>query len=226
MSRTLCSINQYTSSIHHKGNIPEEVTSSYRLSSYLLDPNKSHFSNVIKIVALVIKSLNLLKSTKINKAHRKSKGLEIATDIEIQPISEKDIDSAEDYYFKKASLEVKHFVKEAQYTKFSKEKDGKLLYTRRILTTNSTSITDSMTNAMQDLSAATFCVPLADKHSPLAYAIINDTHWNYKVAQHSGVETVWRYVFQKANIIKVAPLSKTSKDYVKGADTSKRKLLI
>ena len=171
-SRNLCSIYQYPSSIHYKGDIP--VTSSNRLSNYILDPNKSHFCNVIRIVALVIKFLNLLKSTKINKAHRKSKGLEIATDIEIQSISEKDIDLAEDYYFKKASLEVKNFVKEAQYTKFSKEKDGKLLYTRRILTTNSTSITDSMTNAMQDLSAATFCVPLADKHSPLAYAIIHD----------------------------------------------------
>ena len=47
----------------------------------------------------------------------------------MQPISEKDIDLAEDYYFKKASIEVKQFVKEAQYTKFREEKDGKLLYT-------------------------------------------------------------------------------------------------
>ena len=83
-----------------------------------------------------------------------------------------------------------------------------------------------MTNGMQDLSAATFCVSMVKKQSPLAYAIINDIYWNDKVAQHSGVETVWRYVFKKANIIKVAPLSKTSKDYVKGAHTSKRKLLI
>ena len=42
---------------------------------------------------------------------------------------------------------------------------------------------------MQDLSAATFCVPIVDKHLPLAYAIINDIHWNDKVAQLSGLET-------------------------------------
>ena len=79
-----------------------------------------------------------------------------------------------------------------------------------------------MTNTMHDLSAATFCVIIVDKHSPLVYAIINDIHWNDKVAQHSAVKTIWRYVLEKAYI---APLSKTSKDHVKGVDTSKRKLL-
>ena len=106
--------------------------------NYILDPNKFHFSKVIRIVALVIMFVSLLNSTKINKVRRKSKELETATNMEIQPISEKDIDLAEDCYFKKASLELRHFVKEAQITKFSKEKDGKLLYTGRILPTNST----------------------------------------------------------------------------------------
>ena len=110
-------------------------------------------------------------------------------------------------------------------TKSSKEKGGKLLYTGRILPTNSTWITGSMTNTMQDLSAATFSLPIVDKHSPLAYAIIKDIHWNDKVAQHSGVETVWRHVLKRAYIIEVHAIVKTSKDYVKGTDISKRKLL-
>ena len=151
--------------------------SRYHLPNYILDPNKFHFSKVIRIVALVIMFVSLLNSTKINKVRRKLKELETATNMEIEPISEKDIDLAEDCYFKKASLELRHFVKEAQITKFSKEKDGKLLYTGRILPTNSTSITGSMTNTMQDLFAATFCVPVVDNNSPLAYAIINDIHW-------------------------------------------------
>ena len=101
----------HSASINHKGNIPEEVTTRYCLSNYILDLNKFHFSKVIRIVALVIKFVNLLKNTKINKAHSKLKGFETATDKKIQPISEKDIDFAEDYYLKKASLEVRHFVK-------------------------------------------------------------------------------------------------------------------
>ena len=92
----------HSAPIHPKGNIPEEVTSRYPFPNCILDPNKLHFPKVIGIVALVIKFASYLKSIKINKARRKSKGLETATDIEIQPISENDIDLAEDYYFKKA----------------------------------------------------------------------------------------------------------------------------
>ena len=51
---------------------------------------------------------------------------------------------------------------------------------------------------MQDLSAAIFCVPIVDKNLSFAYAIINDMHWYDKVAQHSGVEMVWRYVLKTA----------------------------
>ena len=56
------SINQqaHSASIHHKDNIPEEVTSRYRSSNYILDPNKFHFSKVVRIVALVIKLVSLL----------------------------------------------------------------------------------------------------------------------------------------------------------------------
>ena len=57
-------------------------------------------------VPLVIKFVNLLQNVKINKARRKSKGLETVTHKEIQPISEKDKDFAEAYYFKKASLKI------------------------------------------------------------------------------------------------------------------------
>ena len=53
---------------------------------------------------------------------------------------------------------------------------------------------------MQDLSAATFCVPIVDKNLSFPYAIINDINWYDKVAQHSGVEMVWRYVLKKAYI--------------------------
>ena len=66
---------------------------------------------------------------------------------------------------------------------------------------------------MQDLSATIFCVPIVDKHSPIAYVIINDTHWNDKVVQHSDsdVETVWRYVLKKAYIIEGCSIAKKIK---------------
>ena len=62
---------------------------------------------------------------------------------------------------------------------------------------------------MKDLTASTFCVPLVDKNSPLAYAIIMDIHWNHQTAMHSGVETTWRYVLQQCYILEGRSLVKT-----------------
>ena len=48
---------------------------------------------------------------------------------------------------------------------------------------------------------ATFFVPLVDKCSPLAYALVNEIHWYNDEARHSGNETVAREVQKVAYII-------------------------
>jgi len=57
-----------------------------------------------------------------------------------------------------------------------------------------------MTSVMKDLCSTSFCVPIIDKHSPIAYSIINEIHW-YSEVKHQGVETVWRHVLKTAFII-------------------------
>lgn len=42
---------------------------------------------------------------------------------------------------------------------------------------------------------------MADKHSLIAFSLVNDVHWNNKSVQHSGVETTWRFVLQKMYVI-------------------------
>ena len=115
---------------------------------------------------------------------------------------EEEISDAKNYYFRKATAEIKHFSKPAEYETISKEQDGILYYTGRILPTEKiVDVREQMTDVMKDLSATTFCVPLVYKHSPLAYSIVNEVHWYSDVAQHSGIETVWRYVLKVAFII-------------------------
>ena len=48
---------------------------------------------------------------------------------------------------------------------------------------------------------ASFCVPIIDKHSPFAYAFINEVRWYDDDAKHSGNETSMRYVQKIAYII-------------------------
>ena len=85
--------------------------------------NKLHVGTVCQTTFLIQtnsispKLLGWLNQSAIRqlvKTRRKSKGLETATNKEIQPILEKDKNLAKDYYFKKALLEVRHFVKETQ----------------------------------------------------------------------------------------------------------------
>ena len=58
-----------------------------------------------------------------------------------------------------------------------------------------------MTDIMKDLSNTSFFVPIIDAQSPIAYSVINEIHWDHAVANHSGVETVYRYVLQVCYII-------------------------
>ena len=86
------------------------------------------------------------------------------------------------------------------------EKFGILFYTGRILPTQKVSNQLSLSDVCLDLSMSTFCVPLVDKYSPLAYAIVNEVHWYDDDARHSGNETVMRYVQKIAHIIEGRPL--------------------
>ena len=59
-----------------------------------------------------------------------------------------------------------------------------------------------------NLSSASFFVPIIHKNSPIAYSIISDIHWYHKVAKHSGVETLMRYLLQKVYVIEGRSLMK------------------
>ena len=122
-----------------------------------------------------------------------------------------ELEKATQYFFKKGTEKIKHFLKESQYKNISKEKDGILFYTGRILPTQNVSIVGRMTEAMKDLTAITFCVPVLEKHSPIAYSIISEVHWHNQNAKHGGVETVLRYSNLTAYIIEGRELVKQIK---------------
>ena len=64
-------------------------------------------------------------------------------------------------------------MKENQDKTISKEKEGILYYTGRILPNQNVTVVGRMTNVMKDLQQTSFCVPIINKHSPLAYSTVN-----------------------------------------------------
>ena len=171
--------------------LPKEIEERYIFSKYLLDPNKFRFSVVVRIMAIVIKFIRNMKMKIKPASHSTSTGF-ILSDV--------DIKCGEQYYYSKATREVKEFNDFNVYKKFSREKDGILWYTGRILPNDKISVVGNMTQNMIDLSADTFCVPVIDKYSPVAYSVVNEIHWNGLV-KHSGVESVWRETLKKIYII-------------------------
>ena len=182
-----------------RSTLPEEVKEIYLFSSYLLDPNKFGFKKVLRILAIALKFFYLLKSLAKIKGY---KNTNVSSDDKPAIIlTNEDIAFAELYYWRKGSAEVRRFVKAEKYKRFTKDVDGVLTYSRRILESDNIQITTPMMNAMKDLQSTSFCVPVLEKHSPISYAIINEIHWNNKVVKHRCVESTWHYVLKRAFII-------------------------
>ena len=105
-------------------------------------------------------------------------------------LSEHDLKTALHYFFRKATQEIKHFLDKRSYQKISKEIDGVLYYTGRILPSQEFSGKLNISDVSIDLSNTSVCVPFTDSLSPFAYSVINETHWYNDDAKHCGVETV------------------------------------
>jgi hypothetical protein len=84
------------------------------------------------------------------------------------------IADAADYFFRKATKEVKWFTKIAEYKYCSSKREGILKFSGRLLDSGRVK---AMEEVMFDLSPVSFCKPIVDKHSPVAYAIMLEMHW-------------------------------------------------
>ena len=205
--------------------IPKEVLKErYEFSQYIIDPNKHRFRTVVRTLSFVMKfikncrtkaEIRRLKSTipgsSADAMIKKLQSTTPAATVNDVTLTNDDLKSGANYYFKKATEEVKKFVKPERYENISTEKNGILYYTGRILPGQEFTSTVTLTGVMKDLTSSTFCVPLVDRHSPVAYSLVNEIHWHDNVAMHAGVETNLRYVLMYAYILEGRELIKTLK---------------
>jgi hypothetical protein len=110
---------------------------------------------------------------------------------------------AADYFFRKATKEVKRFTKTAEYKHCSSEQNGILYFSGRLL---DSSRVKAMEEVMFDLSPVSFCKHIVDRHSPVAYAIMLEMHW--KDVNHLNSVTTYRESLGTAYIIRGRDLAK------------------
>ena len=155
-----------------------ELQLRYNLSKYLVDPNGQGWRKAVR-------SLAYLKRFVLWRVARK-RNVELNVLIpeisrESDAISTEEILTAERYYFRLGTKEVKEFYKgkELQHVV---DKDGILYYTGRFL--DGTEI-DDPENVFPDLKPLTFVKPILDRYSPISYAIM--MHIHHRVIHHKGV---------------------------------------
>ena len=198
--------------------VHEAVEQRYRFSNYLLNPSKFRFKTVVRIMGLVllfikkicekIKRKFELCETENSRTNEQYVVFPVlaATKNEIVSVAvihipQNILTAAKNYYFRRAALEIQEFVNPNQYKKISTWRNKILYYTGRILMTQKIDGKSSFTDAMLDLSESNFCVPMTDFHSPIAYAIVSETHWYDPDISHKGVESTLRYAQNTAYIL-------------------------
>ena len=186
----------------HQINLAQsKVTERYVCSRYLLDPCRFSWSKVLRVMALVIKFVDTLRKATSN---RKASGVEVI--LGRAPVAQNtgacsilepgEVKKAEDYFFRLASLEVKKFAKLAAYRDCSEEKEGILYFTGRLLDSHDVC---AMEKVMFDLNPASFCKPVVDRHSPVAYSIMTETHW--RTVNHFNASCTFRESLSVAYIL-------------------------
>ena len=173
-----------------------QVSDRYSFSKYVVDPCLLTWPKSVRVLALVFKFISAMKNkVRSNKL------------ISTQPnwsdpqkpiliLSHEEVNKAEIYFFKKGTREVKQFARKKDYIECSKEKQGVLYFTGRIL--DDTSI-EAMENVMFDLKPTSFCRPILDRYSPVSYAIMMFCHTS--VAHHRNAVATLRISREIAYII-------------------------
>ena len=209
---------------------PAKVRERLSFSKYLIDPNRFNFNRVVRILAIVIKVAKIWyaansrtgresktiarfsatavvneKATKSIVEHKSISEKRVMQDFVI--LSDEEVQYALNYFFMKASEEVKSFVHPKNYQNISVERNNILYFTGRVPLENLT-FKCKMTDTMLDLSTGTFIVPLVEKYSPLSFSVMNQIHWYDSTAKHSGIETTIRSTMTVAHILGVRDVAK------------------
>ena len=105
--------------------------------------------------------------------------------------SPEEIQEAELYFFKKATGEVRTFAKKRDYFDQSQEIEGVIYFTGRLLSSNEIV---ALEKVMFDLNPTSFCVPVVDRYSPVAYSIMMEVHWS--TVHHLNATRTYKGVFE------------------------------
>ena len=116
-------------------------------------------------------------------------------------LSEHVLRSSMTYFSLMSSGEVKHFLSKTKYHHITKEIDGILYYSGRILEDYKFDGYSELCETAIDLCRTSFCVPVMEQYSSVAISITFEVHWYQPDVRHTGIEAILRKMLSLAYII-------------------------
>ena len=208
----------------------DRIKLRYDFSKYLIDPNCHSFHKVVRILALVLTFVkksgrSITKVQNMPIFSHKSPG-ELPDVLKsnldryivttgssasnasitckggyVVEFSDQMLMSAFFYFSLKASEETQHFLDKAKYKNISKNIDGILYYSGRILPEQQFEGYPNLCGSALDLCRTSFCVPVMDQYSPVAISIAIEVHWYHPDVKHRGVSAIYRQMLRVAYVI-------------------------
>lgn len=207
---------------HRLHSLQTVVGDRYSYSEYVVDPCQQSWTKTVRIMAIVQRFVSCCKEARSAAVKRREAAQETSQQQkgELLSLTDNQVRNAEDYFFKKGTAEVLHFSKPKDYRNCSQLKDGILYFSGRLLDSGAIF---AMEQVMFDLSPVTFCRPILDKHSPVAYSIMLETHWSR--AHHLNATTTYRESLGVAYIIGGRNLAQEIRDSCNFCKRFKAKLV-
>ena len=198
-------------------------------SQYLIDPNRFRFRKVVRIFALVLsfiwkisKKVIKVRENKIfhhvppgglpdvlkcnddryivtTSLLKKDPGCSLSGGV--IEMSDSMLNASMYYFSLRASEEMKMFNDRKKYVNISREIDGVLYYSGRILEDYKFGGYPDLCGVVIDLCSTKFCVPVMDQYSPVAISIALEIHWYHPDVGHKGIETIHRQTLCVAHIV-------------------------
>ena len=192
--------------------LTDKIAERYSFSKYLVDPCSRPWPKVVRIIATLHRFIDNLR----NKTRTKPTGTPAVGLI----FSQDETKRAEEYFFRKCTLEVRQFSKEKDFKENSFLKDKILRHTGRLLDEQELGTMESL---VTDLPPLKFVNPIIDRYSPVAYSIMIYCHRN--ISRHRNSAATLRDSLDIAYILGGRDLSNEVRDSCPHCKIFKKKLL-
>ena len=171
---SLCNLSMVTTDVFNSTLSPK-VKDRYKVFNYLYDPNKYGWIKAIRVMGYVIKFVRLRCPSWAPEFAPPSPPVHLSVPVEFGGcgLSRYDLKFGEHYFYHLATVEVKKYTPEKVYKEDTFSRYGILFYAGRIMEGHQI---DTPVDRFIDMEPLSFVKPVADRYSPIAYAVMIHAH--------------------------------------------------